>query len=73
MLHYQDHIDRLRPSHPKLAQEVAQLSTLEQVLAWLPNRGLSLATFELVTQDELSHDALLPLDPDGSYLVFGLT
>jgi hypothetical protein len=38
----------------------------------MKERCLDLATLDLVTQDEFTHDLLLPL-PDGRFVVFGLT
>jgi hypothetical protein len=73
MTKYPDHLDRLRPTHPELAAELAPYRTLERLLPWLRRRGQELATLDLITQDEYSHDLLVPLGPSGEWLSFGMT
>jgi hypothetical protein len=70
---YRDYVTALAPEYSELAEELARFNTLENVLHWMQARGLSLATIEIVFQDEYSHDFLIPLGPDGRYLVFGIT
>jgi hypothetical protein len=70
---YRDYVTALEPEYPELAEELARFNTLESVLHWMQVRGFPLATIEIVFQDEFSHDFLLPLEPEGRYLVFGIT
>jgi hypothetical protein len=67
-----DHIAVLAGTHPQLAKEIAGFHGLEKVIGWLKDRSLSLSSLEMVTQDEFSHDLLIPLGT-GEYLVFGMT
>jgi hypothetical protein len=72
-MEYQEYVNLLGATHRELARELAPFNTLENVLGWMKARGLSLATLDVVAQDEYSHDVLIPFGPDGSYLVFGVT
>jgi hypothetical protein len=72
-MEYADTVERLRTEHPGLAEEVAGFTTLEHVLKWLDRRELSFAGLDMVTQDEFSHDILIPLEPGVGYVVFGVT
>ena len=63
----------LRSADPALADEVAGLRNLEAVLDWVPRAGLSLATVDLVQQDEYCYDFLVPLTDVSRCLSFGLT
>jgi len=73
VLEFPDHVAVLREQRPDLAAELAPLRTLEHVLGWLGQRGLSLAKLDLVTQDEYCHDLLVPLGDDETVLSFGMT
>jgi hypothetical protein len=72
-MEYQDSINRLKAQSPDLARELAPFHTLENVLEWMKRRGISLATIDLVNQDEYCHDVIIPLDSAGRHLVFGCT
>ena len=71
MPEYADDVASLRVVHRALADRIAGFRTLEHVLDWLRAEGQSLGTLDLVTQDEYSHDLLLPVGPD--WLTFGMT
>ncbi len=68
---YPDYIAAMAPVEPQLAAELGGFHNLERVLAWMKQRGLPLATLELVTQDEFSHDVRIPLE--NRWLVFGIS
>jgi hypothetical protein len=70
---YAETVELLRPTHPDLASEMAPFNTLENVLAWMKKRGISLGALELIAQDEYSHDALIPVGSGSEYVVFGCT
>lgn len=70
---YVDYVAALRSQHPALTEEIAHFRTLESVLSWMRKRELPLASVEIITQDEYSHDFLIPLDASGEHLVFGTT
>jgi hypothetical protein len=72
-MEYQDHVQLLAKQEPALAGEVAAFNSLENVLAWMKERGLPLGSMDVITQDEFTHDVLVPLGGDGRYLVFGIT
>ena len=61
----------LRASHPDLAGRIAEFRTLEHVLDWLKADSHPLRLLDMVTQDEYSHDLLVPVGPD--WLAFGMT
>jgi hypothetical protein len=48
-----------------------ELTSLEQILAWMQSNGVPLDQLDLIPQDEFCHDLLLP--HEGHWMVFGLT
>ena len=56
----------------KLTSELAQLLTLADVLAWARRATPPREVAEIVTQDEYTHDVVIPWDGD-HYLVFDAT
>ena len=52
--------------------ELEPLRGLGGVMAWMTSRGLSLASAEIVQQDEFTLDFVVPL-ADGRAVVFGIT
>jgi hypothetical protein len=72
-MEYDDYVRTLAGQQPDLAGEVAGFNTLENVLAWMRRRGLPLGRMDVVTQDEFSHDVLIPLGNGGQHIVFGIT
>lgn len=73
MREYDDYVRELREQDPALAAQLEKLRALEHVLTWMKERSLSLATIDAVAQDEYSHDFLVPLEPNGRHLTFGMT
>jgi hypothetical protein len=49
------------------------LQSLEQVLDWSRRHGLDLSQLDVITQDEFSHDVLIPLGASGGWAAFGVT
>jgi hypothetical protein len=72
-MEYPNYFQRFQADHPDLAAELIGAKSLEGVLAWMRRRGLDLAAVEIIHQDEYSLDFVIPLQPDGSHLVFGIT
>jgi hypothetical protein len=72
-MEYDDYVHVLAEQDPELARQVAGFNTLENVLGWMRQRGLGLETLDVVTQDEFSHDVVMPLAPDGRHIAFGIT
>lgn len=72
MVNYTDYVARLHLTHEALAEELARVRTLEKLLDWLRARGVNLASLDMVTQDEYSHDLVVPLGT-GEWLAFGMT
>lgn len=70
---YPEHVNRLCHTEPELAAQVGRFHGLEQVLAWMRERGLDLGGIDVIAQDEFSHDLLVPLGATGRSLVFGMT
>ena len=71
MTTYAESLPGVRATRPDLADRIAGFRTLERVLDWLKTEGGALASLDLVTQDEYSHDLLIPVGPD--WLAFGMT
>lgn len=69
---YADTIERLRTAEPELADQLAPIHTLEKLLDWFRSNGLALNQLDLITQDEYSHDLLIPLD-GSRWLSFAVT
>jgi hypothetical protein len=69
---YPSSLAQLGKQDPALATELAELSSLEKVLAWLHRKDGDLAGVESIVQDEYSHDVIMPL-PDGRWLAFAVT
>jgi hypothetical protein len=61
----------VRTRRADLASQLEGIRTLEHVLDWMKRDRHSLASLEMITQDEYCHDLLLPVGPD--WLVFGMT
>jgi hypothetical protein len=56
----------------RVAAEVSALLTLADVLAWARRQLPPLQVEEIVTQDEYTHDVVLPFDR-GHFLAFDAT
>lgn len=72
-MNYTEQLTKLQNSHPALAESIAELRNLESILDWIPQIGLSLASVDLVQQDEYNYDFLIPMVEFGICLSFGLT
>jgi hypothetical protein len=70
---YREDVAALARQDAELAGQVGAFNTLENVLAWMKERGLPLGSLDVIAQDEFSLDILVPLGPDGRHLVFGAT
>jgi hypothetical protein len=58
-----DHAALPAPEHARLAALVATQPTLADVLAWARRQVPPVAIADIVTQDEYTHDVVLPLGP----------
>ena len=72
-MEYPDEFRALAEEHPGLAAELADVRGLGGVMAWMKRRGLALGDVEIIQQDEFSLDFVVPLEPGGRHLVFGIT
>jgi hypothetical protein len=72
-MEYLDYVRRLEATDPELAAELVGLRTLAHVMAWERFRKVNLSTLDLVTQDEYSHDFLVPLTGESRWLSFAMT
>jgi hypothetical protein len=72
-MEYQDYVEQLARTDPELAGNIAGFHTLERVMEWMRKHDLPLGSIDLVTQDEFTHDFLVPLAQENRYLVFGIT
>lgn len=71
MKEYAEELAELRTSHPTLGAGIGGFRTLEHILDWMKEEGLSFSSLDMVAQDEYCHDLLMPLGDD--WLVFGMT
>ena len=67
-----DHAGLAGGDHARLASLVATHSTLEAVLTWSRTASPPRKIAELITQDEYTHDVVLPFEGD-LYLVYDTT
>jgi hypothetical protein len=66
-------VGEIAPAFVARATEAfAHRHTLADVLAWAREQRPSVSVAEIVTQDEYTHDVVLPLD-GGHFLVFDAT
>jgi hypothetical protein len=72
-LEYADYVTALHREWPELAEEVASFRSLEKVLQWMQQRRLTRAAVDLIGMDEFSYDFLIPLEPAGRWIAFGVT
>ena len=69
---FADHVERLRPAHPELADAFAGFTGIEQVLLWMAGRGLTGQDVDIVGQDEFHYDFLVRLGTEGRWLALGV-
>ena len=69
---FADHVERLRPAHPELADAFAGFTGIEQVLQWMAGRVLTGKDVDIVGQDEFHYDFLVRLEGEGRWLAFGV-
>jgi hypothetical protein len=72
-MEYVDYVTVLQASHPELASDLADSRGLGSVMRWMRLRGIPLGCVEIIQQDEFALDFVIPLKPDGTHLVFGIT
>jgi hypothetical protein len=70
---YSAHVKELRGAAPELADEVAEFTGIGDVLSWMVHRCRNRVPVDTVGQDEFEYDFLMELEPDGRWLVFGVT
>ncbi|MEO8199270.1 MAG: hypothetical protein ABI679_02005 [Gemmatimonadota bacterium] len=72
MPNFIDYVGLLLPARAEILSVVAGHETLEQVLAWALSQKPPIHIDEILTQDEYTHDVVLPYR-DGRYLVYDTT
>lgn len=70
-MEYQDHYLKLKAADPEIAGELAGIFNLERLLDWMHDRRINFGTLDMITQDEYSHDLIVPIDVN--WLAFGMT
>ena len=74
LIELHDHAALPSDRRDALAARVAAQRTLADVLQWASTHAPPLAVAEIVTQDEYTHDVVLPLDASRSlYLAYDTT
>ena len=66
-----DYANLDEPTRSRLAETVAAHTSLERVLKWGRERRPPLEIESILTQDEYTHDVLIPFE--GRYLVYDTT
>jgi hypothetical protein len=72
-LNYCDHVALLRGGDASLADEVGSFTGISRVMEWMQKRNLTRAKIDIVGQDEFHYDFMIELEPQGRWLVFGVT
>lgn len=72
MPEFEEYVERMRVTHPQLANDLAEVVTLQRLLGWMTERGFDLAAIDLVQQDEFCFDMLVPWGGKGEWLDFGM-
>ena len=70
---YPDDLKALQSGDAQLAEELASIASLEKLLPWLQRKGVPLDQLDLFTQDEYTHDLIVPINRGRYWLVFGMT
>jgi hypothetical protein len=68
---YADYIATLRADQPDLAEVFGRSDSLENVLLWMEDHP-PCGAVDIVGQDEFSYDFLIPFEPAGRWLAFGV-
>lgn len=71
-MEYAEHVSQVATTHPDLAARLSHLHTIKDVLDWMQENRLSLNTLDIVTQDEFTHDAIVPVS-ESLFVSFGIT
>lgn len=72
-MEYEDCYALLQRDHPSMAEELAEVRTLESVMKWMEKHQLPLGTINIIPQDEYNLDFIIPLRERDQHLVFGIT
>jgi hypothetical protein len=70
---YVDYVEALRVESPTLGEEVASFRSVEHVLQWMKQRGLTQTAVDLIGMDEFSYDFLIQLESAGRWIAFGVS
>jgi hypothetical protein len=70
---YEDCIAELRTNHEQLPVELAGFHGVSDVLEWRQRTGRTQAAVDIIGQDDFNYDFLSQLEPEGGWLVFGIT
>jgi hypothetical protein len=71
-MNYDEYLAQIAKVDSVLGAELGGLKNLDAILQWAPGAGITLASADLVQQDEYCYDFLLPL-PDSRWLSFGVS
>jgi len=72
MREYSDDLFDLSKTNAALAEEISGFTSLEQILNWMPTKGIRLSAIDMITQDEFCHDLIVPIN-EHEFLSFGMT
>jgi hypothetical protein len=70
---YAEYFGALAHEDHELAHELGEIHGMGGVLTWMMGRGLDLTHAKVVAHEENAIDFIVPLDPGGRHLVFGIT
>lgn len=70
---YAEEVGQLRKTNPDLADAIADFTGIAQVVDWLGARGAGNLKIDMIGMDEFEYDFLIEVDPEGRWLVFGVT
>ena len=70
---YADDIIRMKESVADLAGEIAGFTGVAQVVDWMCQHRDGKNAIDMIAMDEFEYDFLLQTEPNGRWLVFGVT
>lgn len=73
VLDYPNYAQQLTAVDSRLAEEIADFHGIEHVLQWMQQRQLPNNRVDIIGQDEFNYDFLIELEPQGRWLVFGVS
>lgn len=72
-MNYQEDVEKLLTSNPKVGREVGDFRGVSDVMTWMQTTGRTKAQVDIIGQDEFHYDFLVELAELGEWVAFGIT